>query len=361
MDIPAGSRSIEIGYTALTLSSPETVRFRYRLEGIDNKWVDVDSRRIAFYNTLKPGTYTFRVAASAGGDEWREGAPLVFRQLPFFYQTAWFMLLVSACAVSLAVFAYRLRVRQAIDRIQIGFRERMDERTRIAQELHDTIVQAISGSTMLVETAADRVPDALPAVKGTLLRAADRLGFALTESRAALKGLRASTEFETDLVKQLSAVASDAENQGKAFELVTKGESREIRPMICYEVYRIGAEAIGNAFRHSEAATIRVELAYENGLQLSVRDNGKGIRTEILHRANDGHYGLQGMRERAARIGAKLELTSRVAEGTLVFLTVPTDIAFDTNATEQSFINRVVSRLRSTGRPPAPINSRSPQ
>lgn len=161
IQIPAGARSIEIGYTALTLSSPENVRFRYRLEGIDNDWVNVDSRRLAFYNNLKPGNYKFRVAASAGEEQWREASALNLQQLPFFYQTAWFMLLVSAAILSLAVFGYRLRVKQAVGRIQDGFRERMEERTRIAQELHDTVMQSIAGSTMLVANAADSVPDTL--------------------------------------------------------------------------------------------------------------------------------------------------------------------------------------------------------
>jgi signal transduction histidine kinase/ligand-binding sensor domain-containing protein len=360
IQIPAGARSIEVSYTALTLSSPETVRFRYRLEGTDNDWVDVNSRRTAFYNNLKPGTYKFRVAASAGEEQWREATALTLQQLPFFYQTAWFKLLVSAVVLSLGVFGYRLRVKQAVDRIQDGFRERMEERTRIAQELHDTVMQSITGSTMLVANAADGVPDSLPGVKGTLIRAADRLGFALAESRAALKGLRASTELEIDLVKQLSAVADDANNNETAFELAVAGEPREIRPMIRYEVFRIGSEAIGNAFRHSGATSIRVELTYENGLRLSVKDNGKGIQPAVLHGVSDCHFGLRGMRERAARIGAKLEVNSRVGEGTQVDLRVPQDIAFFTSRKNRSRLIRAVSRLRLPGRTQAQENTRVP-
>jgi ligand-binding sensor domain-containing protein len=197
--IPTGARSIELRYTALTLSSPETLRFRYRLEGIDDDWVDADARRVAFYNNLKPGAYTFRVSASAGEERWQESSALVLEQLPYFYQTQWFVLLASATALSLAFFVYRLRLQQAVDRIQAGFQERMQERTRIAQELHDTVVQAISGSTMLVENAAEKVPDSLPVVKGALLRAVDRLEVALAESRAALKGLRGSGSLENNL------------------------------------------------------------------------------------------------------------------------------------------------------------------
>jgi ligand-binding sensor domain-containing protein/signal transduction histidine kinase len=333
--IPPGSRSVELGYTALTLSSPETVRFRYRLEGVDKNWMDVDSRRTAFYNNLKPGAYTFRVAARARDGQWQEASAMMLEQLPFFYQTSWFMLLASATVVSLVFLAYRVRVQQAVDRIQAGFQERMDERARIAQELHDTVVQAISGSTMLVETAAERVPDSMPVVKGTLLRAVDRLDFALAESRAALKGLRGSTMLENDLAEQLSAVACDANNREIAFELVITGESRDIHPMIRNEVFRIGSEAIGNAFKHSDATSIRVELAYANAFRISVRDDGKGIPPEVLDCGRDGHFGLECMRERAGRIRAKLAVYSRVGQGTEVNLIVPANIAFDAGSTKR--------------------------
>ena len=143
------------------------VRFRYRLQGLDNDWIDADSRRTAFYNNLKPGTYKFTVSASAGAGQWRETPALVLEQLPFFYQTMWFALLVLTMVLSLGILAYRVRLQQAVSRIQAGVEERMGERNRIAQELHDSVVQAISGSTMLVENAAEKVPDSLPVLKGT--------------------------------------------------------------------------------------------------------------------------------------------------------------------------------------------------
>jgi hypothetical protein len=124
--IPPGTRSIELDYTALTLSSPETVSFRYWLEGIDHDWVRVDSRRVAFYNNLKPGAYTFRVSANPGEEQWREAPALTLEQLPFFYQTSSFMILVSVTALSLAFLAYRIRVQQAVDRIQAGFQQRIE-------------------------------------------------------------------------------------------------------------------------------------------------------------------------------------------------------------------------------------------
>jgi len=140
--IPPGSRSIEIRYTALTLSDSEAVRFRYRLEGIDDGWVDADMRRSAFFNNLKPGAYRFRVAASAGGEHWQESSALAMEQLPYFYQTNWFLILASAAVVSLGYSLYRLRLRQTVNRVQAAFQERTQERTRIARELHDTLLQS---------------------------------------------------------------------------------------------------------------------------------------------------------------------------------------------------------------------------
>jgi len=352
--IPPGARSLELRYTALTLSSPDTLRFRYRLDGIDDDWVDADARRVAYYNNLKPGAYTFRVSASAGEEQWRESSALVVEQLPYFYQTQWFVLLASATALSLAFFVYRLRLQQAVDRIQAGFQERMQERTRIAQELHDTVVQAISGSTMLVENAAEKVPESLPLVKGTLLRAVDRLDVALTESRAALKGLRGSGSLENNLAKQLADVASDTQTPDIASRLVITGESRAIRPLIQYEAFRIASEAIVNAFKHSGANSIRVDMDYLNGLRIFVRDDGGGMSEQVLLQGRGGHFGLSGMRERAERIGATLEVSSRIGEGTEVGLIVPGHLAFEDSRTSSSRLARAVSRLITLARRSTP-------
>jgi hypothetical protein len=136
-----GTRTVELRYTALTLSDAETVRFRYRLEGLDNDWVYADTRRLVFYNNLKPGAYTFRVAARVGEEQWQESPALVVEQLPFFYQTWWFMLLASAAVLSLPILVYRLRVRQITQEFNVRLKERVGERTRIARDFHDTTLR----------------------------------------------------------------------------------------------------------------------------------------------------------------------------------------------------------------------------
>jgi signal transduction histidine kinase len=200
---------------------------------------------------------------------------------------------------------------------------------------------------MLVENAAEKVPDTLPTVKGALLRAVDRLDAALEESRAALKGLRASASAKNDLAKQLSDVARDSSRQDVTFDLVITGVAREIRPAVHHEVFRIGSEAITNALKHSDATSVHVDLGYLNELRLTILDNGKGIPEEVLQRGKEGHFGLEGMRERADRIGATVEVYTRLRTGTEVRVIVPGHIAFESGAITSSLAARVVSRIRS--------------
>jgi signal transduction histidine kinase len=356
--VPPGTRSIQIRFTALTLSNPDIIRFRYRLKGVDPHWINVGSHRSASYNNLAPGEYEFQVSASAPGtDEWRSAPALELEQLPFFYQTRWFQLLVWTGTISLIVIGYRVRVQQALNRMQEAFDQRVDERTRIARELHDTVAQTIAGSTMLVETAAEKVPDSLPIVKGALLRAVDQLDVALAQSRAALKELRETADIDDDLAKRFAALAKATDSRNLEFQIIVKGQRRRMRPMVQYEVFRIGAEAINNAVKHSEASSIRVELVYEDGLRLLVRDDGKGIPSDVLQSGKEGRFGLRGMRERADRIGAKLAVYSRAGAGTEVDLCVPQRFAFEPDQVPMSRFARVVSSLRIPRRHVTPDSS----
>jgi len=341
-----GANDLEIDYAALSLTIPERVRFKYKLEGYDSDWKDVGGRRQAYYGGLAPKKYRFRVIAANESGVWNEaGAAWSFRVAPAYYQTIWFETLCVAAVGVMFFMVYRLRLQQATNRIQAAFRERMEERTRIAQELHDTVVQAISGSTMLVENAAERIPDSLPVVKGSLLRAVDKLDAALNESRAALKGLRGSESIE--LSRQLSELANDPRTAATQFRLVIEGESRALRPAIQYEVFRIASEAVTNVFKHAGASSILVTLDYANGLQLLVRDDGKGIPQDLLDSGKEGHFGLKGMRERAERIGGSLDVYSRVGRGTEVRLSIPGHLAFDKGAIKSFFLERTFSRITS--------------
>jgi ligand-binding sensor domain-containing protein/signal transduction histidine kinase len=333
--MPPGTRSVELRYTALTLSNAEAVRFRYRLEGIDKDWVEAGARRQAFYNNLKPAVYKFRVAASAGQEQWQESPALVVEELPFFYQTWWFMLLASSAALSLAFLVYRLRFHQITREFNVRLEERVGERTRIARELHDTLLQSFQALMFHFQA----VNDMLPPGKGKEAheKVLDRADQAIVEGRNAIQNIRSSTTVTNELAYSVTALgeelagSSDGENRPAKFRVSVEGTPRELHPILRDDIYRIAQEALRNAFRHAQASQIEADITYgETVLRLRIRDDGKGIDPKHLNTGRDGHWGLPGMRERARQIGARLEMWSGVGAGTKVELSILGSIAYKT-------------------------------
>lgn len=327
--IPPRPRDLEIDYTALSFVAPQKVRFRYQLEGHDADWQEAGTRRQAFYTDLGPGEYRFRVIACNNDGVWNEdGAVLNFSIAPAWYQTNWFR--VSSVIIGLFILwsLYRLRVRQIAKGISARFDERLAERTRLARELHDTFLQTIQGSKMVADDALERADDPV-----RLRRAVEQLSIWLTqainEGRAALNSLRTATTEKNDLAASLKRATETCLSQGfmsPKFSVI--GEARDMHPIVRDEVYRIGYEEIRNSCMHSGASQLEVSLRYDNDLVVRVKDNGKGIDPAIVAEGKDGHFGLQGMRERAVRIGARLTLDSSATSGTEITLVVPGDIAF---------------------------------
>lgn len=212
---------------------------------------------------------------------------------------------------------------------QVGIDERLAERTRIAQELHDTLLQGFFAVSMQLHTAVDDLPvdfAARPRFSGIL----GRMDRALEDGRRAVQGLRSPQEHGASLGQALAGVPSGlCAPSAVEFQVVVVGKPRELRPAVSDELYSIGREAIVNAYRHSGARQIETEIEYRaTELRIAVRDNGCGIDPHQLQWGRPGHWGLQGMRERAERIGAQLRLLSKVAAGTEVELCVPSRIAF---------------------------------
>ena len=334
--IPPGARSIQIRYTALTLTSPESVRFRYMLERFDDDWIDADVRRIAYYNNLNPGTYIFRVEASAGKEHWLESSPLLVEQAPFFYQTKWFLFLVAATALLLVFLMYRLRLRLAINRIQAGFQQRMDERTRIARELHDTLLQSIQGAAFQLQAARKLLLRSAENGMEVLDEAIATTEEAITEGRSAIHDLRPEPVAQRTFPELVNGagreLAGTHELNGHApsFRVIVEGKQQTLSPILQDEVYRITCEAIRNAFKHSGASRIEVEIHYDHDqLRLRIRDDGKGIDPQTLEASGkSGHFGIPGIRERAQRIGSRLDFWSEAGAGTEVELTVPAVMAY---------------------------------
>ena len=246
-----------------------------------------------------------------------------------FWQTGWFML-GSAAAFGLAVIMlFRLRVQKMSRQHALLLEERLAERTRIAQELHDTLLQDFLSVSMQLHVANDQLASDAPA-KPIVTHILDLIGRVVEESRNTVQGLRSSSWRSRDLERAFSRIQEELGIAPKAkFRVIVQGVARPLRPVIGDDVYLIGREALANAFHHSGGSEIEVELEYsDNQLRLLVRDNGCGIANEIQQSARNGHRGLSGMSERTERIGAKLRLLSGEGVGTEIELTIPGHIAY---------------------------------
>jgi signal transduction histidine kinase len=340
-------RDLQIDYTALSLVAPEKNRFRIKLEGRDSDWQDVGTRRQAFYTDLDPGPYRFRVVASNNSGVWNEaGATLQFSVEPAYYQTRWFQGAISGGVFGLLWVAYGLRMRQVARQFQRTFDARVSERTRIARELHDTLLQSFHGLLLRFQTVLYLLPDRPADAKKTLADAIDHAAKAITEGRDAVQGLRSSTIETNNLALAISALgaelAANCSGLRPAVHVTVEGETREIHPILRDEIYKIAAEAIRNAFRHAHAGRIEVEIRYDTKeFRLRVRDDGQGIDPEVLaNQGREGHYGLRGMPERAALIGGKLAVWSEVGAGTEVELCLSPRIAYATSE-RRSWLSRL--------------------
>jgi signal transduction histidine kinase len=320
---------LEINYTALSYTVPRRVKFRYKLEGDDADWHDAGTRRQAFYNNLGPGQYRFRVIASNEDGVWNEEAAVLdFSIAPTWYQTTSFRILCLLSVGLIAWVLYRLRIRQVARAMSARFDARLDERTRLARELHDTFLQTVQGSKLVADDALEQSGDPVR-TRLALEKLSAWLGQAKEEGRAALDSLRTSTTETNDLAEAFRRATENCQSRGStevAFSVV--GDARDMHPIVRDEVYRIGYEAIRNACAHSGASQLSVELRYERDLVVRVKDDGKGIPPAVVAGGKGGHFGLQGMRERAGRIGAKLTLDSSATSGTEVTLVVPGAVVF---------------------------------
>jgi len=329
LSLPPLRRDLEINYTALSFKVPRKVYFRYKLEGHDKDWQEAGTRRQAFYSDLRPGRYRFRVTACNNDGVWNDaGAKLDFIVLPAWYQTTRFRILCVLSGLFIVWVIYRLRVLQISKAISARFDERLAERTRMARDLHDTFLQTIQGSKLVADRALKPSTDAIQ-LRQAVEQLSVWLGRATEEGRAALNSLRTTMTPTNDLAEALRRVTENGlipSSMAVTFSVV--GDAREMHPIVRDEIYRIGYEAIRNAFGHSSGSRLEVELRYANDLALRVSDNGLGIDPAIADTGKDGHFGLQGMRERAARIGGKLTIVSSTNSGTEIKLVVPGNIIF---------------------------------
>jgi len=327
--LPPRVRDLAIDYTALSLVAPEKVHFRYKLEGQDMDWREVVNDRQVQYSNLAPKHYRFRVIASNSNGVWNEtGDTLEFVIPPAWYQTNWFRALCVAAFLALLWAAYQLRLRQLRHQFEMTLDARVSERTRIARDLHDTLLQSFQGLLPLFQAAIYKLPEGAADSRKILESTVDQAAQAISEGRDAVQGLRMSTVEKNDLAAAIRTVGEElagANGQtSTAFEVVVEGTPRTLHPILRDEIYRVAAEALRNAFRHAAVQRVEVEVHYdEKNFRLRIRDDGQGIRAEFLRaEGREGHYGLTGMRERAQLVGGKLTIWTEVDSGTEIELVI---------------------------------------
>ena len=308
-------------------------------EPLDHFWNRVDAdRRMAAFTTLPARKYTLRVQGSNNRGVWNEqGVTLGLEILPPWWGTRWFRVTCAGILLALMWAGYQLRVRQLHHQFDMTLEARVGERTRIARELHDTLLQSFHGLLLRFQTVSHLLPESPSDAKQRLDTAIAHAASAITEGRDAVQGLRCSTTEKNNLALAISALgaelAADGSNLGPAFHVAVEGETRELHPILRDEIDKIAAEALRNAFRHANAGQVEVEIRYDDEqFRLRVRDDSKGIDPAVLaSKGIEGHYGLRGMPGRTELIGGKLAVWSEVGAGTEVELHLPARIGYATS------------------------------
>lgn len=325
-----------IAFSALSFASPETTRYRYRLLGLDKSWLEIDNeRREVGYTTLPSGTYRFEVQAATSRGPWpKDVAALDIIMLPPWWNTWWFRTAyVTAFVLSLIAF-YRFRLAQISRQYHIRFEERLSERTRIARELHDSLLQGFQGLVFSLQAVRDFLPRHPDKATQQLLKALEQADQAIVEGRDAVHDLRTPSLSASDLPQALALLGSEmipeSPNPNVSFKVIVDGHPRGLNLLIRDEIYRIAREGLRNAFRHSKAVKVECELSFgTNVFSLRIRDDGQGIDPAVYRAGSrPGHWGLPGMRERAEKFGGTLTIWSKPQVGTEIELSVPAKVAF---------------------------------
>lgn len=337
--IPSGRHRLTFQYAGVNVSNREGIKYRYRLIDVDAEWSEPTPLREIDFTNLSPGQYQFQVAASNPDGVWSpQEATIAFEVEPSMLQTRWVQLAVLGFVAIVALGIYQLRVQQLHRQFNIGFDARVNERTRIARDLHDTLLQTLHGLMFQFQGVRNLLPARTDEAMKSLDDAINETEKALAESRDAIQGLRSEPLARGDLAEILMSASqelahsSNANQKPPVFDLVQEGERHTLSPTTKSEVCRIALEILRNAYRHAQANRIETEVRYgDHALRIRIRDDGKGIDPKVLTAGGvAGHWGLRGIRERASRIGAQLDFWSETAAGTEVQLTVPASVAYET-------------------------------
>lgn len=322
--IRPGTTRLRFDFTAPALSRPERIVFSYRLDGVDKTW-QTGAERSATYTGLAPGDYRFRVRAMNGDGVWSEReSTLELHVAPTLVQTAPFKLACVLAVLLLLWLGYRLRLRFLTRKLTERLHAQLEERERIARDLHDTVLQTFQGFVMKVTAM---LPESEPTLGENLRRGLRDARAAIEEGREKVAALRASARQESSLVDCLRIAAEQDAGPGQRFTVRSEGQARALHPVVEQELCAIGREALRNAFRHANATQHEVIVEYgASALVLTVRDDGRGI--EAGEGEKPGHWGLRGIRERAGLIHADVRLRTAPGAGTTWRIEIKAALAY---------------------------------
>jgi signal transduction histidine kinase len=338
LTLPVYTTAVRFDYIALSLTAAEKVRYRYRLDGVDTDWRELTATRQALYTNLRPGHYSFRVIAANNDGVWNtSGASLAFVIPPALVQTRWFIVLCVAAGAAAVWALVLVRVRQVANQVRRRLEERMEERlnerTRIARELHDSLLQGFQGLMFRLQAVRQLLPagDAAKSLDSAMQVGDQAIG----EGRDAVQNMRSSSFDERDLVTSLSALGTELATaiespSNPQYRVVVEGMPCELTAVVRDEAYRIAREAVSNAYQHAKASEIETEVTFGDAdLTIRVRDDGIGVDPEVLARGQrPGHWGLPGMRERSESFESHLHVWSEGNAGTEVELRIPARVAY---------------------------------
>lgn len=320
--VSAGHVHFEFDYAGLSFIAPQKVRYRYILDGFDRNWTDAGTRRTAYYTNIPPGRYTFRVQAANNDGVWNTaGASFGFDLRPHFYQTVWFYALLLAVLAGCVLLLMRQRLRLA----EREFSAVLGERSRIAREIHDTLAQGYVGVSVQLEVLAELLRGGkMDAAAKHLDQTRTQVREGLADARQSIWALRTQDANEVTLPVRLRRLVEAADGDELGAQFSTFGAYRPLSPKTEAELLRVAQEAIHNVKKHAHATALSVQLEYgSDTIALEVRDNGRGGAVDETENAMPGHFGLTGMKERAADLGGTLEVSSVAGEGTMVRVCAP--------------------------------------
>jgi ligand-binding sensor domain-containing protein/signal transduction histidine kinase len=317
MRLAADNANLEISYGSILLGPQDAVQFQYKLDGFDRDWRYASTRRVADYTNLPAGQYTFRVRAFEGGLGRETEKTLTIVKSQYFYRTPWF---VSCCVAFIALIAWGIHY-QRLRRLRMAFQAVIEERARLAREMHDTLIQGCAGVSLLLEACASAKGGDNAVQLELVDYARTQLAASIDEARQAVWNLRGTDS--SDFGDTLRKLAQRTERGSSiAVECTVEGDEYDFHSIAMHEITMVSREAVYNALLHANPTRIAVHANFgEEEFSLRVEDDGSGF--EYSRIAPEGHYGLLGIEERIKRLGGTVQVNSAASRGTRIFIRVP--------------------------------------